>query len=112
RAGDRVLSQNPETGELAYKPVLRTTRRPESELTEIVCEAETFEASGGHPLWVAGRGWLKARELEPGMLLHGVNSPTKVRETKPGRKAATYNLIVADFHTYFVGERKILSHDN
>ena len=25
---------------------------------------------------------------------------------------ATYNLIVADFHTYFVGEGKILSHDN
>jgi hypothetical protein len=24
----------------------------------------------------------------------------------------TYNLIVADFHTYFVGKAKILSHDN
>ena len=24
----------------------------------------------------------------------------------------TYTLVVADFHTYFVGEMKILSHDN
>ena len=24
----------------------------------------------------------------------------------------TYNLVVADFHTYFVGYRKVLSHDN
>jgi hypothetical protein len=24
----------------------------------------------------------------------------------------SYNLLVADFHTYFVGERQALSHDN
>ncbi len=25
---------------------------------------------------------------------------------------AAYNLVVADFHTYFIGEAKILVHDN
>ena len=26
--------------------------------------------------------------------------------------AETYNVIVADFHTYFIGDSRVLSHDN
>lgn len=29
----------------------------------------------------------------------------------PAEPAPTYNLVVADFHTYFVGKSGILSHD-
>ena len=35
RTGDMVLAQNPETGELAYKPVLRTTTRAAAPLVRI-----------------------------------------------------------------------------
>ncbi len=112
KVGDRVLAQDTDTGELAYKPVLRTTLRPKSELLRLETDAAIFETSGGHPFWVSGRGWLKAREIEPGMMLHGVTSTAAVHSVSTSRTEVTFNLIVADFHTYFVGERKLLSHDN
>ncbi len=112
KVGDRVLAQHADTGELAFKPVLRTTVRPKSELVHLEADGASFNASGGHPFWVSGRGWLKARELEPGMSLHGVTTTAAVRSLGSGPSDVTYNLIVADFHTYFVGSSKLLSHDN
>jgi hypothetical protein len=35
-----------------------------------------------------------------------------VRAVETGSEAETYNLIVDSFHTYFVGEGKVLCHDN
>ncbi len=112
RIGDLVLSQHPETGELAYKPVVRTTVRPAAPLLRIVLDEETVTASGGHPFWVAGEGWVKARELEPRQHLHGATGTAEVRAVQPADAEQTYNLVVADFHTYFVGDARILSHDN
>jgi len=112
RVGDLVLSQDPETGELAYKPVLRTTVRPEGKLVRITAGGETLETSGGHLFWVAGEGWVKARKLQSGQELHGVHGPVRVSAVEEGNEAKTYNVEVADFHTYFVGEGKILCHDN
>ena len=55
---------------------------------------------------------MKASELAPGMLLHGALSTAPVHSVSTARTEVTYNLIVADFHTYFIGERRLLSHDN
>jgi hypothetical protein len=113
RVGDLVLSQDPESGELAYKPVIGTTVRPPVALLALKLERETIYTTGGHPFWVAGDAWRKARELEEGTVLHGVAGPVTVIALDPDEKARpAYNLIVADFHSYFVGESKILSHDN
>jgi hypothetical protein len=112
RVGDMVLAQHPETGELAYKPVLRTTIRPEGKLVRVLAEGATIETSGGHLFWVAGEGWVKARKLKSGQELHTVHGPIQVSAVEEGSEAKTYNLEVADFHTYFVGQDKILCHDN
>jgi hypothetical protein len=112
QVGDMVLSQDPATGELAYKPVLRTTIRPASQLTQVKIGAETIAASGGHPFWVSGHGWVKARDLEYAVELHQADGAARIDEVKPGETAMTYNLVVADFHSYFVGNAKVLSHDN
>lgn len=113
QVGDLVLAQDPETGELAYKPVLRTTVRPRGPLVRVrTVDGQVFETSGGHLFWVAGEGWIRARELESGMELHGVGGAARVSQTEDGPEVETYNLIVADFHTYFVGEGKLLCHDN
>jgi len=112
KVGDRVLSQDPETGALAYKPVLRTTIRPAGMLFTIRAGDESFQANGGHRLWIVGKGWIRARELEPDTHLHGVTSTLEVRSVEQRDSKPTYNLIVADFHTYFVGDARILSHDN
>ncbi|WP_425614687.1 polymorphic toxin-type HINT domain-containing protein [Anatilimnocola sp. NA78] len=112
RAGDLVLSRDVESGELAYKPVLRTTIRPTGKLLRIEAGSETYETSGGHLFWVSGDGWVKARQLKPGMVLHTADGPTRVTNVEPGQTAVTHNLVVADFNTYFVGNQKVLSHDN
>jgi hypothetical protein len=112
RVGDLVLAQHPETGELAYKPVLRTTVRPKEQLLKFQAGGESCVCSGGHLFWVAGTGWVKSRDLASGQILHGADGPVHVSNVELGTEEVTYNLVVADFHTYFVGYRKVLSHDN
>jgi hypothetical protein len=46
------------------------------------------------------------------MELHGVSGSARVSLTEDGPELETYNLIVADFNTYFVGQGKLLCHDN
>jgi hypothetical protein len=113
RVGDLVLAQDPESGELAYKPVLRTTVRPLGRLIRVeLATREVLETSGGHLFWVAGEGWKKARELPSGCELHGFGGTTRVSATDTSSEQETYNLIVADFHSYFAGEARVLCHDN
>ena len=112
RLGDLVLAQHPETGELAYKPVLRTTVRPLGKLIKIDAGGESYETSGGHLFWVSGQGWTKSRELRSGQVLHTAQGPLLVSTVEEGSHAQTYNLVVADYSSYFVGQGMILSHDN
>jgi len=115
QVGDLVLSQSPDSGELAYKPVLRTTVRPAEQLVKVrLCTPENkiLEGSGGHPLWVSGEGWVLLRKLQSGMALHGVGGPVVISEVVEGSTQETFNLIVDGFHTYVVGQQKILCHDN
>lgn len=112
QAGDRVLSKNVETGELAYKPVLRPTVGPELELKQFELDDETIICTEGHPFWISGRGWTMVKDFQPGAQLHTVTGTASIRAVSAGPSEKVYNLIVADFHTYFVGRTKILSHDN
>lgn len=109
--GDRVLSKNIETGELDYKVVLHTTVREAFPVTKFVVGDETIQATEGHHFWVSGRGWTKTRELAAEQPLHTAIGAIRVVSTEPAEAAPTYNLVVADFHTYFVGKSSILSHD-
>lgn len=112
RPGDLVLSQQPETGELTYKPVLQATIRPPGPVLAIETPDNVIRATGGHLFFVAGQGWVRARELTPAMKLYDVHGTTPIRNVTPeDENEQTYNLIVADFHTYFVGPERVLSYD-
>jgi hypothetical protein len=110
--GDMVLAQDVNTGELAHKIVLRTTVRKKSLLINITTATETFATSGGHPFWVVGRGWVKARQIQSGDLLHTLHGTAAVSMVEEGDEAETYNLIVDDFSSYFIGQSQALTHDN
>ncbi|MBX3437398.1 MAG: hypothetical protein KF861_07915 [Planctomycetaceae bacterium] len=112
RAGDRVLAQDLATGELAYQPVLATTVRPPVRTFQITTDDLTLRATGGHPFWVNGQGWRFSRDLEPGMHFHGTDGARKITAVALAEEAEAFNLVVADFHTYFIGAGQILSHDN
>jgi hypothetical protein len=112
RVGDSVLAQDPQSGELAYKTVQRVTLRPASPLLKIGFGSEAVSATRGHPFWVNGKGWSMAKQLTIGDVLHTLSGAAVVDscEELPAREA--YNLVVSDFGTYFVGNRRILVHDN
>lgn len=111
--GDLVMAQNVESGELALKPVIQTTIRPPERTLSIVTQLETIHATPGHCWWVSGKGWLRTKELEPGMMLHTADGNAEVLAVDlDSTPVKTYNLVVADFSTYFVGQQRLLSYDN
>ena len=112
KPGETVLSQDPQTGELAYKPVLATTNRPPSPVVEVNLGASTIRGTRGHPYWVSGEGWRMAKQLKAGQMLHTVNGPVRIKSAQQIDAEECFNLIVADFNTYFVGDAKVLVHDN
>lgn len=109
--GDLVLSRHPETGELKYLPVLETTQREPEPTFVMETSAGSIRGTGGHTFWVSGLGWRKLRDLKAGQILHAASEPVRIASVKPEAPAVTYNLVIADFHTYFVGNGCVLSHD-
>jgi hypothetical protein len=111
--GDRVVAQNPTTGEVALKPVLRRTIRPPGNMMRVVIDGTPIVSTRGHPFWVNHYGWKMARELEPGQEVHSLDGALVIDSAERiSQKFAAYNLIVQDFGTYFVTEKAILVHDN
>jgi hypothetical protein len=110
QVGDQVLSQDPLSGELAFKAVLDTTLGHRDFLA-VDAEGEQIVATGGHIFWVSGAGWRMTKELKVGDRLHTVTGWSEVQSIKPVDAAETHNLVVADFNTYFVGNARILTHD-
>jgi hypothetical protein len=111
KIGDRVLAKDVDTGEVAMRPVLRTTVRSPQPLVKLSLKSETFQATRGHHFWVSGKGWRMARELQPGDRLHGLTGTATVTDIATGDVAAVYNLVVDRANTYFVGDSVVLSHD-
>jgi hypothetical protein len=126
KPGDRVLSQQPFTGELSYQPVLQVTRRKPSPMIEIGLGRETLRATRGHPFWGCGEGWKMAKELAAGMRLHSTDGPILIDRVEqvpaarpwyeqPDAKAGedlSYNLVLDECHNFFVGPQRVLVHDN
>jgi hypothetical protein len=113
RPGDVMLAQNVNTGELAYRPVIATTVRKASQIIRIsTVQDGVLEATVGHAFWIAGEGWVQARHLQSGMCLHTLRGGVCISDVEFVAPQPSYNLVVADFHSYFVGEERALCHDN
>jgi hypothetical protein len=113
--GDLVLSQNPETGELAFREVLERTVRPPTKMARVAAGDSAVEATLGHRFWINGKGWEMTKFLAPGNSLHTLDGPaelTALEPLQPNEITEAYNLVVDDFHTYVVGEGRIVVHDN
>jgi hypothetical protein len=112
KVGHRVLTQDSESGELAYRFVLKTTVRPPSKTLRIKIGNDEIWTTLGHLFWVSGQGWKMAKHLEAGDLVHSVDGAYPVTAMNKGPTVEAHNLVVDQFNTYFVGERPLLVHDN
>ena len=114
--GDKVLAYDETTGEQAYKPVVQLFRNTTKEWYHIHAGGEEIICTGGHPFYVASLDkFIPARELKVGStLLLSDGSCVIIEEIKVEKLSTsqtTYNFEVADFHTYYVSDSKILVHN-
>ena len=112
RVGDRVLAQDTRTGGLSFRPVLGIFHNRPAPTLRIDLGGEVVVATPIHRFWRAGEGWALARELKPGDLIRTVGGTARVGEVTADAVRPVFNLEVAEGHTFFVGERGALVHDN
>ena len=112
RPGDRVLTQDPKTGSLAFKPVLVAYHNPPAPTLKLDLGGEAVVATGIHRFWRVGKGWAMARELKPGDLVRTLGGAARVGSVESEKVRPVFNLEVADVHDFFVGPAGALAHDN
>ncbi len=115
KAGDKVISTNPETLETDEKPVLETYVRKVDKLVHLTINGEEIVTTDNHPFYVQGRGFIDAGNLLVGDKLISVNGEDLtvddcyIEECEVS--TTVYNFQVEDYHTYFVGENKVWVHN-
>ena len=113
--GDKVLSEDETTGEVAVKTVTETYVNETDELIHIGVNGETISATPTHPFYVDKLGWTLARSLRAGDVLVLSNGELVTVEWVQHEilesPIKVYNFEVEDFHTYFVGEQSVFVHN-
>ena len=138
--GDLVLAYDEETGETAYKPVLHLFRNATNEWCTVKVKGSDGElheitSTPGHKYFVPenkvrkdsralehasyaelSEKWVSACDLKHGdnvLLFDGtLGEVESVSCRKLSAPETTYNLEVADFHTYYVSDACVLVHNS
>ena len=115
KAGDRVISTNIDTFEIAEKTVVETYIRETVELVHLTINGELIKTTSEHPFYVKDVGFVKAGELVVGNeVLDSSGNVLVVEDSKveiTDEPTKVYNFQVDDFHTYHVGKSGILVHN-
>ncbi|MFD0268687.1 ricin-type beta-trefoil lectin domain protein [Streptomyces sp. NPDC127106] len=119
--GDEITATDPETGETLAKTVTATIFTAEDKkYVDVSIQTadgiKTITTTDHHPFWSeSDRTWKDAGDLRPGTTLRTDEGSTvavaQVRTYQANNE--TYNLTVADFHTYYVlaGATPVLVHN-
>ncbi|MCR5599338.1 MAG: HINT domain-containing protein [Ruminococcus sp.] len=115
KEGDVVLAADEETMQVGYKQVLETYVRKVHNLVYLMVNGEQIVATVDHPFFVQGRGFIEAGKLFIGDKLVNANGEDlvvdEIKIEQNDETVNVYNFKVEDYHTYFVGEQKILVHN-
>jgi RHS repeat-associated protein len=122
KVGDLVLSRDEVTGQTALKPVVAIIPVQEDKIWNVVvrvsgaegpAHTETIHTTGEHPFRTEDGRWTLTDALQIGTGIVTVNGAPAVvvSVANTNKMAKTYNLEVADFHTYFVGNDKLWVHN-
>ena len=123
--GDFVWARDAQTGETALKEVTHLFVHDrmiwDVALSGEDGASEVFETTDDHPWWIVGPDgsgqWRVTEDLTVGMTVVSRRDDgpdqfmTVTQVTATNREDTTYNFTVADFHTYFVGENRVLVHN-
>lgn len=111
QVGDLVLSQDPQSGALGYQPVVAVRHNRPSTTFRVTIGDESIVSTPIHRFWVAGRGWVMARDLEVGDEIRTVGGVEPITAIDAGEVQSVFNLEVPDTRTFFVGAAGSLVHD-
>lgn len=115
KAGDSVISTDPDTFEVAEKKVLETYVRQVERLVYLTVNGEEIVTTVDHPFYVKNRGFVNACDLQIGNKVINVSGDALVIENIitefVNNPVTVYNFQVEDFHTYYVGNNRILVHN-
>ena len=128
-----MLAYDEESGEKAYKPVVQLFRNTTKEWYHVHVNGEEIICTGGHPFYVLNAAadrqkvnyesqpqsaigaWMCARQLKitDKVLLSDGSCATieAIEVEKLAVPQTTYNFEVAESHTYYVSNSKVLVHN-
>ncbi|MDQ0593659.1 RHS repeat-associated protein [Chryseobacterium ginsenosidimutans] len=113
REGDLVWAYDDQNADLKLKKVINTITLDFSQIYKLYIGTEVIEATHEHPFFVGGK-WLKVDELKVGdnvTLYDGTIKRIDKIEFISHGNFKVHNFEVEDYHSYFVGENKILVHN-
>lgn len=115
RVGDKVIATDPDTMVRAEKQVLETYVRETNEVVHLIINGEIITSTLDHPFYVQDAGFVGAGDLYIGdKLLDAEGNTLLVEDVKTEKldvPVKVYNFKVDEFHTYYVGENKVLVHN-
>ncbi len=115
KTGDKVYSENPDTGQKEYKEVKQTFVHEVDTLVHVSIGDTKLDTTEGHRFWVVDKGWVEAKDLKVSdkvLLSSGkIAFISKVAIEKLKAKVKVYNFEVQDWHTYFVSNVGVLVHN-
>ena len=133
KVGDKVWAYDEETGENDWKPVVSLFRNQTKEWYHVFVDGEEIVCTGGHPFYVLNaendrkhvlyenakldtKGkWICAQDLKIGDQILTSDGTCaiidKIQVEQLSKPETTYNFEVADFHTYYVCDSKMLVHN-
>ncbi|WP_374018178.1 polymorphic toxin-type HINT domain-containing protein, partial [Paenibacillus thiaminolyticus] len=88
--------------------------RDVEETYNITVGGEVITTTDEHPFWIVGTGWMESKNLVVGDILttsDGKELAIEKIEVKQ-EHAVVYNFKVKDFHTYFVSNLGIWTHNS
>lgn len=115
--GDQVLAKNTDSGEQGWKPVTQLFKKYrliyELRVLEESGQEYVIETTDDHPFYISGKGWVNTVDLLSSDLIEteGYGWVTVVSILQTSRNDITYNLEVADFHTYYATKLNLLVHN-
>jgi hypothetical protein len=110
--GDQVLTQDPHSGALSFRPVTGAAHNKPHKVFTIDFGHESIRATDIHRFWKAGHGWVMTRDLKPGDTVRGLTAVATVKSVEPAGVEPVYNLKVMQAESFFVGDQGLLVHDN
>lgn len=113
--GDKVWAYDIFTGETALKEVTKVYIHEVDEILHLHTSCGDIDTSTNHPFYVIDRGWVAAGDLNNGDEVYLIDGSTAyvigAELEKLAEKILVYNLEVADYNTYFVGDVPALVHN-